>query len=74
LSKQFTVVTTVIVGSILTNSFPKYLISYCPGLAIISDVLLCSPLIATSLGKHDTVELAIPRGYDSRCAIILNNN
>jgi hypothetical protein len=45
----------------------KYLISYCPGLEIISDVLLCSPLIATSLGKHDTVELAIPRGYDSRC-------
>jgi hypothetical protein len=40
---------------------PKYLKSYSPGgkNTGVDDVILYSPLIATSPGKHDTVELAV---------------
>jgi hypothetical protein len=72
LSKQFTVVTTVLIGSNpnswvlqlsdgLGHRLLKYFISYCTGQGI-GIVILYSPLIATSPGKHDTVELAISEG------------
>jgi hypothetical protein len=42
---------------------PKYLTSYSPiGRTGNTDVMLYSPLIATSPGKHDTVELAVGTG------------
>jgi hypothetical protein len=45
---------------------PKYLNSYSPGGrgAAADDVILYSPLIATSPGKHDTVELAVKVGVE----------
>ena len=69
MSKQCTFVTSVssgrnanswvlqfVAGSI-SPRLPKYLISICTGLAG-APVILYSPLIATSPGKHTAVELA----------------
>ena len=72
MSKQFTVVTTV-KGLVALNwvlqfvggsdsRLPKYLISYAPAGGVEGggpeNVTLYSPLIATSPGRHNAVELA----------------
>ena len=77
MSKQFTVVITEMnpanpdswVLQFVGGSgprLPRYLKSYSPGGrgTVVDDVILYSPLIATSPGKHDTVELAVKEGVE----------
>jgi len=77
LSKQFTVVVTEMNPGLPDSwvlqfvggsgpRLPKYLKSYSPGGTgtVVDVVILYSPLIATSPGKHDTVELAVKVGVE----------